>query len=234
MVNWRVFDSLGGLAAAAMGRIERSQRKAVSDHRRFDIVLAGGTTPGALYRALRAARLDWPAWQVWFGDERCLPAGHRERNDTMARKALLDHVPVPPSGIHAIPAQLGPEAGAQAYAAALAGVGMFDLVLLGIGEDGHTAGLFPGRDPGDAAEAPDVLPVRAAPKPPPERVSLSARRLSRSQEILVLASGRAKREALRRWRAGDTLPIAALHPLGQMDVYCDREAFGGNARASTV
>jgi len=96
------------------------------------------------------------------------------------------------------------------YAGWLAGAPDFDVVLLGMGEDGHTASLFPGHDWGNAPDSVDVLAVHAAPKPPPERVSLSAARLSRSQRVWFVISGAGKHEALLRWKSGETLPVSAV------------------------
>ena len=128
--------------------------------------------------------------------------------------------------VHAIPAELGASAAALAYAETLRGVGDFDLVLLGLGEDGHTASLFPGRDWGVAASAPDALAVFDAPKPPPQRVSLSAARLSRTREVLFMVEGEAKRDAVARWRAGEQLPAAAIRPAGGVDVLVESALLG--------
>jgi 6-phosphogluconolactonase len=135
----------------------------------------------------------------------------------MAADAWLNRVPIPQDQIHAIPAEFGARAAALAYAETLRGVGDFDLVLLGLGEDGHTASLFPGRDWGVAASAPDALAVFDAPKPP-QRVSLSAARLSRTREVLFLVEGEAKREAVARWRASERLPAGAIRTAGGVDV----------------
>jgi 6-phosphogluconolactonase len=167
---------------------------------------------------LRDAKTDWSRWQVWFGDERCLPSDDPQRNSAMATQALLAHVPVPASQVHTIPAELGADEAARRYVDALRGVGDFDLVLLGLGEDGHTASLFPGRDWGESPEDPDALAVHGAPKPPPERVSLCAARLSRSREVLFLADARGKRAALMRWRAEEEIPARAIRPGAGVDV----------------
>lgn len=204
-----------GVLAAAAGAIARQGR--------FRLVLAGGTTPLAAYRLLAGENARWGAWEVWFGDERCLPPGDPERNSRAACEALLDRVPIPPDRIHPIPAELGPEAAAAAYAASLADALPFDLVLLGMGEDGHTASLFPGRAVPDGAL---TVAVRDAPKPPPERVSLTPTALGRCREMLVLVTGAGKRDALARWRAGGDLPVAQAAAAGRALVLLDRAAAG--------
>ncbi|HID48483.1 MAG TPA: 6-phosphogluconolactonase, partial [Chromatiales bacterium] len=188
---------------------------------RFRIVLSGGTTPRTIYRSLREGETDWTGWHVYFGDERCLPAGDPGRNDHMAREAWLDHVPVPGAQIHSIPAERGSEAGARAYGELLDAVDVFDLVLLGLGEDGHTASLFPGHPPGAEPEAPAVLAVHDAPKPPPERISLSARRLSASRRVWFLVSGAGKADALAAWQRGDDIPARYVCPPAGVDIYTD-------------
>jgi 6-phosphogluconolactonase len=168
--------------------------------------------------------MQWPKWRVYFGDERCLPADHPARNSLQARQILLDRVPIRPEHIFTPPAELGPDEAASRYGAMLADTGEFDLVLLGLGEDGHTASLFPGRDAGTAPDAADVLPVFDAPKPPPQRISLSARRLSRARQVMFLVTGDAKREAMRRWRGGEALPAATIAARHGVVVLADRAA----------
>ncbi len=205
----------------ALDHVGAAERAALAADGVFRIVLAGGETPRRVYAALAAQAHAWGRWQVWFGDERCLPAEDPQRNSRMVRSALLERVPIPPEAVHVIPAELGPLPAAQSYRRALAGVEDFHLVLLGLGEDGHTASLFPGHDWGEAEDAPDALAVFAAPKPPPERVSLSARRLSRARQVLFLVTGRGKRAAVEAWRRGESLPAAAIRPAGGVDVLLD-------------
>ena len=209
------------LAQTACRRILAQARDAIANCGRFDIVLSGGTTPLATYRLLRAAAADWSAWQVWFGDERCVSASDPQRNSLQAGLAWLDHVPIPRANIHAIPGELGPREAARSYEAALQDCDEFDLVLLGFGEDGHTASLFPGQDWGEAPFAPDTIAVVNAPKPPPERVSLSAARLSRARQVLFLVEGEAKRDAVARWRTGAAIPACAIRPASGIDVLID-------------
>jgi 6-phosphogluconolactonase len=217
-VRWHGFASVPELQADAAARIRSVAHGASIARGVFRIVLAGGNTPRGVYELLRKAITDWSKWQVYFGDERCAPASDPQRNSRMAREALLDHVPIPRANVHVIPAEAGPVDGAAQYAQLLHAVGQFDLVLMGLGEDGHTASLFPGHDWGVEKNSPDALPVLDAPKPPPERVSMSAARLSRSRAVLFLAEGEAKREAIARWRNGETIPATSIAPPAGVDV----------------
>jgi 6-phosphogluconolactonase len=206
------------LEQAARARILASAQRAIDTRGEFMIALAGGSTPRGVYASLRSAATDWTRWHVYFGDERCLPSNHPERNSRMAKETWLEHVPIPEAQIHPLGAEHGAIEGARAALALLRDIGPFDLVLLGLGEDGHTASLFPDHDWGEQADAPDALPVFDAPKPPPERVSLSAARLSRAREVLFMAHGDGKRDALARWRRGERLPAAAIRPAAGVDV----------------
>jgi len=226
-VRWHVAEDEADWLARALAFVEAAQLAALVERGAFDIVLTGGRTPARLYEALAEQALDWPRWQVWYGDERCRPPDHPERNSGQAEAAWLRRVAIPSANIHPIPAELGARAGAEAYARQLAGTGRFDLVLLGLGEDGHTASLFGGRDWGEGADAAAALPVFGAPKPPPERVSLSARRLSDARRVLFLVTGAGKRAAVEAWRQGVTIPASAIRPPGGVDVLLDQSAYGG-------
>jgi len=217
--HWQVFPDSDALADHAAAHILARARAAIAAQGVFRLVLAGGQTPLAVYARLVNARADWPRWHWYFGDERCLTAGDAGRNDTAIRHTWLDHIVVPPANIHAIPAELGAQAAARQYAALLTGLGEFDLVLLGLGEDGHTASLFPGR-PLDASA--EVLAVHDAPKPPSERVTMSAARLSRARQVLFLVTGADKRAAVTAWRAGVDIPARAIS--GTVQVLLDAEA----------
>ena len=206
------------LERAAADRILNAATSAIRARGRFHLVLAGGDTPRGAYRKLRDAHADWPAWHLYFGDERCVPRDDPARNSRMAEEAWLDHVAIPAPQRAPIPAELGAEAAARAYGASLRSVAAFDLVLLGLGEDGHTASLFPGHEWGAAPGSPAALAVFSAPKPPPERVSLSAARLSDAREALFLVAGESKRAALAQWRAGAAIPARAIRPAAGVDV----------------
>ena len=225
-IRWHVTQDASDWLEQALSFVRSAETEALADRGAFHIVLAGGGTPRRLYEALTREPHDWARWQVWFGDERCLPEDHPERNSRMAQEAWLDRVAIPPGNIHTIPAEQGTEAAAQAYSEILEGVASFDLVLMGLGEDGHTASLFPGHDWGEAAAAPAALAVYDAPKPPPERVSLSARRLGEARGVLFLVTGAGKRPALAAWRRGERIPAAAIRPAAGVDVLMDMDAGG--------
>jgi 6-phosphogluconolactonase len=221
VVRWIPVHDAAALRREAYRRIVDCADRAIGERGEFRIVLSGGSTPRGVYRMMRGAETDWSRWQVYFGDERCLSVDDPERNSRMAGETWLDHIPIASNNVHVIPGELGAHAAAQAYAALLRSAGNFDLVLLGLGEDGHTASLFPGHDYGDAVDAPDTLAVLDAPKPPQQRVSLSAARLSRAREILFLVEGENKRDAVTRWRAGENLPAAAIVAQCGIDVLID-------------
>ena len=219
-VRWHEFASASLLQQAAYQRIIEAANIAISAGRYFSIVLAGGSTPRGVYTLLRKAETDWSRWQIWFGDERCLPIGDPERNSSMAYDAWLAHVPIPPSQINIIPAELGAELAADKYAHLMHDEQFddFDFVLLGLGEDGHTASLFPGNDLGISKNSPDAVAVHNSAKPPAQRVSLSANRLSKARNVLFLIDGESKRDAVMRWRAGEDIPARAIRPNHGVDV----------------
>jgi 6-phosphogluconolactonase len=216
--RWVAVADSTALRREAYRRIVEAADRAIRQRGRFLIVLAGGDTQRGTYRMLRAENTDWSCWQVYFGDERCLPSDDPGRNSRIAADTWLSHVPIPGENVHAIAAELGANEAALAYVDTLRGVGDFDLVLLGLGEDGHAASLFPGHDLGTKMDSPDALAIFDAPKPPPRRVSLSAARLSRASEVLFLVEGEAKRDAVARWRAGERLPAASIQPVTGVDV----------------
>lgn len=209
------------MCAEVAARTLAAADEALRRHGRFVVVLAGGNTPHGVYESLRVAETDWSRWHVYFGDERCASRHDPERNSHMAGSAWLDHVPIPARQRHPMAAELGPVEAARRYAATLEPVGEFDLVLLGLGEDGHTGSLFPGHELGQSAQAASTLAVFDAPKPPPERVTLSAHRFSWTRAALFLVAGESKREAVRRWRAGEELPARAITPRAGVDVFVE-------------
>ncbi|MHB8631814.1 MAG: 6-phosphogluconolactonase [Candidatus Limnocylindria bacterium] len=161
------------------------------------LVLAGGTTPMRCYALLAAMSLSWARATVLFGDERCLPPQDPETNFQMAYELLRTACP---ATVHRIPGELGPDEAARSYEPIVAAAPL-DLVLLGIGTDGHTASLFPGNAALRATGS--VVGVRNAPKPPPERVSLTLGALRGARRVVILAAGPEKKDAVRRAMAGE-------------------------------
>jgi 6-phosphogluconolactonase len=160
MSDIRVYEDPAALARAAAERIVSLATEAVGARGRFSIGLSGGSTPRALYTLLAsgevAPRIDWAHVHIFWGDERCVPPDHSESNYRMAREALLDHVPLPEGNVYRIRGEIDPAQAAVDYEQVLHAffrqpVGLanlpqprFDLLLLGMGDDGHTASLFPG------------------------------------------------------------------------------------------
>jgi len=221
--RWHVCEDAAAVAVEATRRILAVAATALATRGVFRIVLAGGRTPLRTYRLLSQATADWTGWHLYFSDERCLPPDHDGRNSRAIALAWLERVPIPAPNIHLIPAELGAEAAAAAYRQPVSTALPFDLVTLGMGEDGHTASLFPDRVH-PAAEL--TLPIHGAPKPPPDRVSLSARALSDAREIMILATSAEKRGPIAAWRAGEPLPVADIGGAGGVDVLIDRDANG--------
>jgi 6-phosphogluconolactonase len=221
--RWHTFSSAIELEKTVVEKILLSASISIKKLNAFHIVLAGGTTPRHVYELLKASESHWQAWHVYFGDERCLPVDHPERNSLMASLAWLNEVPIPAAQIHPIAAEQGARIGADNYAELLTQVKIFDLVLLGLGEDGHTASLFPDHLAGEQPNSPATLAVFDAPKPPAERVSLSAHRLGNAHEVIFLVTGKNKKEAIDHWRAGVAIPASAIKPANGVDIYLEHD-----------
>ena len=215
--RWHTFISQHDINQAALQAILSAASRAIAKHGSFSIVLAGGSTPKAIYAMLAQQQADWANWHVYINDDRCLPVDDDERNSKMVNEVWLSHVSIPKHQFHAIPCELGPIEGAKAYAKTLEHVGTFDLVLFGLGEDGHTASLFPGHAVDNSA---DVVPVFDSPKPPLERVTMSQNRLNNTEEALFLVTGSGKQWAVDQWRSGAAIPAALIVPKNGVDVYC--------------
>ena len=215
--RWHSFNSQEVLNHAAISRILQAANEAIAKHGSFSIVLAGGSTPKSIYAMLAQQPANWAQWHVFINDDRCLPVEDDERNSKMVNDVWLRHVSIPKNQFYAIPSELGPIDGASAYAKTLEGVGTFDLVLFGLGEDGHTASLFPGHAVDNSA---DVVPVFNSPKPPLERVTMSQNRLNNTHEAIFLVTGAGKQDAVNAWRNGEAIPAALITPNCGVDVYC--------------
>ncbi len=186
------------------------------------LALSGGSTPERTHELLAGAMEDWQGVEVWFADERCVGPEHPESNYLMVRKTLLEHIAGTPPLVHRMEGELGPEQGAERYAQELRehvalgaagapaseggrGAGLerepelpiLDVVVLGIGPDGHIASLFPQAPTLDAVPEAVCLGVHDSPKPPPERITLSLAMLRAARRCLLPATGPGKREAIK-------------------------------------
>lgn len=198
------------LALAAARHFVRAANAAIGARGRFTVALAGGSTPAELYRLLSQVpfreQIDWSRTLIFFGDERCVPPDHLWSNYRMARETLLDAVPLPPANVHRMAGELDPAAGALAYAAALrcafdlrgAGRPVFDLILLGMGDDGHTASLFPGMAaPHERRRIVVASAVPAYVQPAVPRITLTFPVLNAARHVLFLVAGAGKAEKVR-------------------------------------
>jgi 6-phosphogluconolactonase len=220
------FSDRGEMVRMEAERIVARAGDSIGQRARFLLCLAGGSTPKPLYELLAtppfATRIDWPRVHVFWGDERCVPPDHPESNYRMAREALLDHVQLPGTNVHRIRGEDEPSKAAAAYEELLAtffGSGeirpkaSFDLVLLGMGADGHTASLFPG----SAAARETRRWVVASPGPQPGhwRVSLTPVLLNTAEDVTFLVSGANKADRLKdvlEDRGPDLLPAQLIRP----------------------
>lgn len=212
------------LAQAAAARFANAVADAQAARGSAHVALTGGSMGSAVVEALTSSPVrhvvDWSRVDVWWGDERYLPAGDADRNDTQNDAAGLDRLGLDPARVHRVDGpdrSATPEASAAAYAQAMRenGAGSFDVVLLGVGPDGHVASLFPHHL---AQRATDVIAVAVhdSPKPPPDRVSLSFECLSRSREVWFLVAGSDKAQAVAAALAhgADPWDIPAAGPRG--------------------
>jgi 6-phosphogluconolactonase len=230
----RTFDDADALAR---GAAEWLCALAVASTGKFSVCLSGGSTPKLLYRhladPLMASRFPWSRTYWFWGDERFVPHDHPDSNYRMAAEAFLSHVPVSPENIHAVPTEnLTPEQSAAAYEATLKtfyGTDMmtpdrplFDVTLLGIGDDGHTASLFPGQPALDETQRWAVAVIGAKSE---ARITLTYPALDSSRDVAFLATGPEKRDMVARAQNGDrTLPAARIDPVGRLHWLTDRAA----------
>ena len=245
------------LAAAAAARLVTRLVDVQAARGHAHVVLTGGGVGTATLAALAGApardAIDWTALDVWWGDERFLPAGHPDRNATQARAALLDTVPLPPERVHEMPPSDGVhgddvDAAARWYAEELAraarpedhaDVPSFDVLMLGVGPDGHIASLFPDHPAMYETER-TVIGVRGAPKPPPTRISLTLPAINAAAEVWLLAAGAEKAPAvgLALSGAGElAVPAAGAagrsHTLWLLDRAAARDLHPGLVRPSS-
>jgi 6-phosphogluconolactonase len=238
MADLHVFPSRAALADAAASRIAEALGEAIDDRGKASLVLAGGSTPEPVYRRLamtHADALDWSAVHVFWGDERCVPPDHPDSNYRMARKAFLDTLDIPETRIHRMRCERGVEDAVDAYATVLRTFfedadALFDVTLLGLGEDGHTASLFPDSPLVDTPSGWVAHTEAPASSPVTERLTLTLPALNASRVVLFLVSGEGKREVLHAIlhpTQNGLFPAARVRPVGSLEWFVDEAAHGG-------
>lgn len=208
----RILSDVQALSRSAAETLEATASAAIAARGRFTIALAGGQTPKTLYRVLATElreRITWASWEIFFGDERCVPPYHPASNFAMVASNLLTQVSVPERQVHRIAGEKPPEEAAQAYERTLrqrlaAGTSspVLDVALLGVGTDGHTASLFPGSsalDERDRWVLPVIGPAELSPR---ERITLTLPVLNEARDVYFLCAGREKREVVKEILAG--------------------------------
>ena len=164
------------------------------------LVLTGGTSPRRCYELLSELDVEWGRVSILFGDERCVPPLDPESNYRMAKESLLDRVH--PATVYRIPAELGPDEGADLYAEVVANSSPLDIVLLGVGEDGHVNSLFPGHKALKSEAL--TVGIHDSPKPPPQRVTMTFEAIRDAGRVIIIATGAGKAEAIAMARRGET------------------------------
>lgn len=208
------------VAHSAAARLLVTVQDALTTKDVAHIVLTGGTvgtrTLAEVASSPLAGSIDWTSVHVWWGDERFVVSGHADRNEGQAQRAMLAHLPLPEENIHRMGASdeyATAEEAAAAYLAEIesAGSPSWDVLMLGLGPDGHVASLFPGHV-GYTQPGADVIAVHDSPKPPPTRVSLGVAAIQRASRVWVVAAGAEKAEAVARCLHGDdALPGSSAH-----------------------
>jgi 6-phosphogluconolactonase len=213
------------LIARSLDLVMTKLQQAIAERGQATIALAGGGTPKPLYQKLATQNLPWQSLHVFWGDERYVPADHPDSNEGMARQAWLNHVPIPPANVHPIPTQdSDPAISASQYEAELQTVfrpaadalPQFDVILLGIGDDGHTASLFPHTA---ALQVRDRW-VTVGNKDGQPRVTFTASLINQARSVIFLVAGASKQPALQQIFAptgdADTYPARLIQPQGEL------------------
>ena len=215
MNNFKTYENPQAVAEAAADYLFQKISNCVADKGQCHVVLPGGSTPAQCLELLSQKPLPWNNIHWYPGDERCLPVGHKDRNDFMMVDKLFSQLSQSLKSqvlknFHSIPAELGPEKGAEIFYKLIKSIGNFDIVILGMGEDGHTASLFPQNEA--LTDLRCVVPVYHAPKPPAERITIGLSWLTQAAECVVITTGNSKYEALQLVQQGIELPIALVKP----------------------
>jgi 6-phosphogluconolactonase len=232
----KVVPDLNALVEEAADRIASAARSAIADHGSFSIALSGGSTPEPVYSRLTQdpyrPAIDWARVKIYFGDERCVPPDSDQSNYRMAREALLNKVPIPPENVFRMRGEIDPSQAAIEYGRLLKehfGDGGPDLILLGMGDDGHTASLFPGTEA--LNETKHRCVANFIPKLNTWRITMSAPFINRADRVIFMVSGPGKSKPLAEVLEGPQdphrLPSQLIHPAnGRLTWLLDSAAAG--------
>lgn len=211
------------LAHEAARRFIQSAREAIDLSDRFTVALSGGSTPKAMHQVIASDyrdAIDWTKVEIFFGDERCVPAEHAESNYRMARETLLSKLPIPLDNVYRMRGEIDPNEAAKEYGLMLKekfGDGGLDLIFLGLGEDGHTASLFPGTEAVNETHHRCVANyAEHSTTGKSWRITLTAPFINRCREVMFLVAGAAKAKALAAVLEGppqpENIPAQLIHP----------------------
>jgi len=217
MHTWFVYNEFDQASEVAADFLASKIEASIQQKGECHVVLPGGNTPAQCLSYLADKDLPWNRVHWYLGDERCYPLNHQDRNDVMLQNNLWSHIST--SNIHRIPAEFGAEQAAKVYREIVNSIEYFDIVFLGMGEDGHTASLFPNNEA--LQDTRSVIPVYDAPKAPTDRVSLSINTLKKARCRMVLTGGVGKSEIIARIKEGDPLPV---NRIGDINWFVDETA----------
>jgi len=232
----QVFPDYDALSRATSEFIFQQAQSAIQRQGRFSLVLSGGRTPHRTYEMLAqgssAKKFPWDNVHLFWGDERCVPENDPRRNECMARATFIDHVPIPAKNVHPVPYRPFPQKSAESYELVLKSYfagrrPSFDLILLGLGEDGHTASLFPGSSV--LLESEQWVAAVHSERTPLIRISMTLPLINQARKILFLVSGKSKSRILHEiWNDSSNqhhLPAGSIQPLnGELIWFADEAA----------
>jgi 6-phosphogluconolactonase len=228
-----IYPTPAAMAEACASAIAERAISSVESRGIFNLALAGGSTPRGVYEHLAKLALDWSKVHLFWSDERCVPPNNEASNYKMAKQSLIDQIVIPDANIHRMRGELDPAEAAVAYRAELnahfgeSGVPRFDLVLLGLGEDGHTASLFPGTEAvkrGDELVVENYVPLNDA-----WRLTFTFTLINNAREVFFLVTGEAKAAVAKGIIevSNSRLPASAVRPIsGELHWYLDQAAAG--------
>ncbi len=217
--HWHVYEQMQQASKAAADFLAQKIDESIKHRNICHVILPGGNTPVQCLTYLLKAPLPWHKIHWYPGDERCYPEGHIERNDVMLRANFWSHIDQP--NVHSIPAESGAEQGALFFRKSIASIKRFDIAFLGMGEDGHTASLFP--DNAVLQDVRSVVPVYHSPKAPDSRISFSINTLRNARYRMVLTGGAGKASVVRQIKNRAQLPVNII---GDINWFVDNEIMG--------